>query len=68
MYSIPPQSHIESAKKFISSLYGCPIRAASRVPSTASDCVATTASSQPPLMPSSSGGLRSLMVNAVKIA
>src|SRR5436190_22829289 len=32
------------------------------------DCVATTATSQPPLMPSSSGGFVSFTVSAVKTA
>ena len=35
---------------------------------TAIDCVATTASSQPPLMPRSRGGLSCLTVSIAKIA
>jgi hypothetical protein len=35
---------------------------------TASDCVATTASSQAPLMPSCSAGLRALIVSPANTA
>ena len=64
---MPPHSHIDSARKFSSSRYGCAVWAASSALSTAIDCVATTASSQPPLMPRSSVGLRCLTVKAAKI-
>ena len=51
MYSIPPHSHIDRARKFSSSRYGCGQRAAISALNTATDCVATIASSHAPVMP-----------------
>lgn len=67
MYSIPPQSHIDSAKKLSSNRSGCGHSLAIKAARTAIDCVATTAISQAPVSPFSSGGLSRLTVKAVKI-
>src|SRR5262245_22299833 len=62
---MPPPSHIARQNRRMSA-ERLPNPGASCVPSTATDCAATTATSQPPLIPSANVGLLSLTVSTAK--
>ena len=64
---MPPQSHMDNAKKLNSTLPGWPKWVATNALRIEIDYVATIAVSQPPVMPLSNVGLSCCVVRVVKI-